>query len=340
MILAPPSSYRPSSRPSNSHMYPPGYEPPPPLRNPGATPGASSYGHALISVEGGLPTRRLVVSQLLLLTFLSGVTALICEVLWARRLEVILGYPGATPSLALATFGAAVAVGWGSLAAQRRARKPADPGPAAPLRAFAGLQAGVGVAVLASLPLLMLVREASLQLARAGVTGLTLSAASLGLAAFVLLPPSLLLGAAFASLAECLRLRLSTRRLAGLLGGVTALGGSLGSALAGWLLPVKPGISLALILTALLNLAMAEIARRLARSVKAETDRDWGSPRPSPTPGWGFRWPWGCPVGRPRLYWRVTREASDSASGPLTTPCTPCRRYFWRAWPWALWPGP
>src|SRR5687768_17449132 len=73
------------------------------------------------------------------LAFLSGIAALVYEVVWTRRLTFVFGASIHAVSAVLAAYMAGLALG--SLVVGRRADRPRQP-----LRVYAALEAGIGIA--------------------------------------------------------------------------------------------------------------------------------------------------------------------------------------------------
>src|SRR5262245_54576361 len=74
---------------------------------------------------------------LAILFFLSGAAALVYEVVWTRRLTLVLGVTAPAVSAVLATFMAGLALGGAMSGRILRGRRP--------LLAYAGLELGIGV---------------------------------------------------------------------------------------------------------------------------------------------------------------------------------------------------
>lgn len=191
---------------------------------------------------------------LALATFLSGVAALVYQVLWTRELGLVFGHTVAAVSTVLATFMAGLGLG-SALAAGRADRLT----PAGRPWVFAGLELGIAACGLA----FPLVREAApplgLLLQRAGDDAPALLAASrLLLSAALLLIPTLLMGATLPVLAARLAPAAArTGSAAGFLYAANAAGAVAGSLAAPLLLLPRLGVRGATAAAAVLNVAAA-----------------------------------------------------------------------------------
>ncbi len=209
-----------------------------------------------------------------ILFFVSGATGLVYEVLWTRRLTLVFGHSVLAASTVLAAYMGGL--GLGSLAGGRWA----DQAPQRFWRRYAGLEAGIAVSALLTLPLLHLVQQAYLALAGAGMEGLALQGVCLVLATVVLFPPTLMMGATLPVLARGLAGGLPEGRLVGLLYGLNTAGACLGAALAGyWMLPAL-GLRISLAAAALVNLFLAALAWRASQGLLPVPDRETGEPSP------------------------------------------------------------
>jgi spermidine synthase len=138
-----------------------------------------------MSSPGTAPER--VARALPLLVSVSGAAALVYESLWMRSFGLIFGGTTAAVAMVLAVFMGGLALG-SALAARHRAVHP--------LRAYGRVELAVGAAALLTLPLLRSLPWAyGVLVARWGLSGFAEQAGIAVLAALVLLPPTLLLGA-------------------------------------------------------------------------------------------------------------------------------------------------
>lgn len=228
---------------------------------------------------------RPVHSRPLALAFLlSGVSALICQVLWTRLLGLVLGNTVAAVSVVLAAFMAGLALGGygGGRLATRLQR---------PWRGYVLLECLIGLYVLITAALLPHLDALYLPLARdQGALGLNfwrflLSAAVVGVGAA-------LMGATLPLIA---RLYIQTREQIApafaFLYGLNTLGAVLGVVLAGyWLIPAW-GIREGLWAAAALNVAAALLVGWAARRVLAVPAPAMSLPEPSnPALLWLFAW--------------------------------------------------
>jgi len=222
------------------------------------------------------------VALLAVLFFLSGATGLIYEVLWTRRLTLVFGHSMIAASTVLAAYMGGL--GLGSLAGGRWA----DRAPERYLSRYALLEAGIGLAALLTLPLLSLVRQLHLLLARAGTGELPLTLASLGLSALVLFPPTLMMGATLPVLARGLARVLPEGRLVGLLYGLNTVGACLGAALAGYLLLPTIGLTASVLLSALANFGLAGLAAQASRRPVPLLEPAVSGQEPPPASPWAI----------------------------------------------------
>ncbi|HEY7509962.1 MAG TPA: spermidine synthase, partial [Vicinamibacteria bacterium] len=126
--------------------------------------------------------------RLTVLVGVSGASALVYQSLWLRSFGLVFGNTTDAVSLVLATFMGGLALG-GMLAARRPARDP--------LRAYAHVEMAIGATALLTVPLLRLLPLAyAAAAARFGLAGVADVMAQAGAAAVVLLPTTVLMGAA------------------------------------------------------------------------------------------------------------------------------------------------
>ena len=139
--------------------------------------------------------------------FITGAAALVYEVLWMRRFTVALGATAPATAATLSALFLGLALGsalFGSVAA--RARRP--------LRLFAWLEAGVGIAALGVEPLLAAMEPLVAQSAAGGGSAL---AARMAAAMVAILPPAILMGGTLPALAQAID---GSHGSAGVTGGV------------------------------------------------------------------------------------------------------------------------
>lgn len=197
------------------------------------------------------------------LFFLSGMTGLIYEILWTRRLSLIFGHSVLAVSTVLTAYMAGLALGswaggrWGDRQARHRA-------PGWFIRAYGVLEAGIGIWALLSLPLLAGVEKIYLGLSGQGWQGHQLYLVILVVSVVVMLPPTLAMGATLPLVANLFR---ETERSLGLnlsrLYATNTLGAMTGAALAGFLLLPWLGLKAAVLGTAVLNILIGLFSLRL-----------------------------------------------------------------------------
>jgi spermidine synthase len=197
---------------------------------------------------------------LLLLVALSGAAALVYESLWMRSFGLIFGGTTSAAAMVLAVFMGGLALGSALVA-----RRPASH----PLRAYARVELATGAAALLTLPLLRALPWAyGALVARTGLTGLPEHLGLALLAALVLLPPTVLLGATVPLAVEFLA-RAGTEVHAGFgrLYLLNTLGGALGVALAPLVVVPALGVQGTLVAAAATSLFVGSVARRLSLEV-------------------------------------------------------------------------
>ncbi len=201
--------------------------------------------------------------------FVSGAAGLAYEVLWSRHLALLFGANAEAVGLVLAVFMAGLGLGsraFGGLADRVRA----------PLRLYAGLEAGIGLFALATGPLLSGVERAFPALASALGGGAAAAAASKAfLAALVLFPPAFLMGGTLPALSRALAgdgTRAS--RLVPLLYAVNLAGAVLGAAATGFWFVEHAGLAATMRLAAAADLAVSAAAFAAARRVAPAPARE------------------------------------------------------------------
>jgi len=189
---------------------------------------------------------------LLLLFFLSGVSALVYQVLWMRLLALVFGVTVHAASTVLAAFMAGLALG--STAAGRLADRVRRP-----LLAFAAAEAGVAVAALAT-PLALAGVEALYVRLHGILDGwpIVVGLVRFGLSFAVLVVPTTLMGATLPLVVKSALARGSIPgRQVSLLYAANTAGAVSGALVAGiWLIP-QLGISWAFRIAAIVNLLVA-----------------------------------------------------------------------------------
>ena len=217
--------------------------------------------------------RRLHVQLLLLLAFISGTAALIYEVLWFQLLELVIGSSPVSLGILLATFMGGTCLG--SLFFPRMISKQRNP-----LRVYALIELGIAVAAVLAFLLLPLVGNIYVAWGGEGLRGLLLRGS---IAAFFLLPPTLLMGATLPALARCLEPTEDGSSL-GFLYGSNLLGAVAGSLLSAFYLLRNYDVTIATIAAALLNAAAAALSLALAvRSSPASHENETPTTAPPST---------------------------------------------------------
>ena len=204
----------------------------------------------------------------LVLTFLSGFSALVYEVLWLKELGLIFGSAAHATSAALAVFFLGLAVGnefWG----RRSAR-------AAPLRLYVWLELGVALSALLYFGLYRVYQWIYAPLYSAfGDNTVVFVAAKLVLALAILFPPSFLMGGTLPVLAQHLvRHPTELGRKGSLLYAVNTLGAAAGAVAAGFFLPLALGFRTTYVAAMALNVVIAAVAWRLSRDEASPTESE------------------------------------------------------------------
>ncbi|HEY7922666.1 MAG TPA: hypothetical protein VII62_05750, partial [Vicinamibacteria bacterium] len=195
---------------------------------------------------------------LMVLVALSGMAALVYESLWMRSFGLIFGGTTQAVAMVLAVYMAGLATG-SALVSRRRV--------ADPLLAYAKLELLTGGTALLTLPLLRGLPWAyGLLVARLGLTGFAESVGIAILAACVLLPPTILLGATVPLAVEYLaRSGRGAHQGFARLYLLNTLGGAAGVALAPFVLVPALGVRGTLVAAAAVSLLIGSVARRWAR---------------------------------------------------------------------------
>ena len=191
--------------------------------------------------------------------FLSGMTGLIYEVLWTRRLTLTFGHTVLAVSTVLTAFMAGLALGsyvGGAWSDRRRARSGASF-----LRSYGILELVIGGWAMLSLPLLGVVEGLYLRLATSGVEGPPLFLACFVLSVAILLPPTTAMGATLPIISQFFVRSMSDlgEKLSKLYG-INTLGAVLGAALAGYLLLPSLGLTASVMIAACINLGIGAAA--------------------------------------------------------------------------------
>jgi spermidine synthase len=203
-----------------------------------------------------LLTRRLF---LYLLFFLSGLTSLVYQILWTRRLTLILGHSVLAVSSVVAVTMAGLALG-AFLAGRYQ-----PPERRAYIVLYAQLEAAIGLWALFSFGFLFFIDQLYLTAASWGLAGSPLYLVGLGGSALVLLPPTAAMGATLPLLTGALiDQTLQPGHLVSRLYGINTLGAFCGASLAGFALLPLLGSRVSLASAALLNLLLGFAAYQSA----------------------------------------------------------------------------
>ena len=216
----------------------------------------------------------------IILFFLSGMTGLVYEVLWTRRLGLVFGHTVVAVSTVLACFMAGL--GLGSWLGGKKADEAASAGDTKFLRIYGMLEMAIGFWALLSIPLLNAVESGYLKLAHSDVGTFSLYIASLVGAMLVLLPPTTAMGATLPVMSRLLVLeRRDVGSLLSRLYGFNTLGALFGAGLAGFLLIPHLGSFLSICLTAALNCALGLTAFSLAGREQSLAEDDSNPDEPN-----------------------------------------------------------
>jgi spermidine synthase len=195
----------------------------------------------------------------LLLSFASGVAALIYEVVWFQLLELVVGSTAVSLGVILATFMGGMCIG--SLLLPRLVSARSHP-----LRVYALLELGIGVFGILALHLIPSVGSVYTAWSGYGVNGFLLRGV---LAAVCLLPPTLLMGATLPALARQAEGSNYSVSWLGFLYGANIAGAVFGCLLSGFYLLREYDVSTATYVAVAINVGTAAIALAFARSKTA-----------------------------------------------------------------------
>lgn len=216
--------------------------------------------------------RRAVASTLL---FLSGLTGLVYELAWSKRLANVLGNSGQAHAVVLATFMGGLALGafvFGRAA--DRARRP--------LALYGALELGVGVYAVCFPWFLGALERVYLELAPS-LSGAIKVGARLLLASAALLPPTLLMGGSVPAMTKHLTRALgAARRELSLVYAVNSLGAAFGCLLAGMLLVPARGLLVTERSAAALNVVLALAALLLGARAPESAEVDGAADAAAP----------------------------------------------------------
>lgn len=208
------------------------------------------------------------------LFFFSGLTGLIYEILWTRRLNLVFGHSILAVSTVVTAYMGGLALG--SVLGGRWADRQLSRGQQARwfLATYGRLEGLVGIWAFLSLPLLGLVESLYLSMSARGVQGTTLYLVAFAASLLVLVPPTTAMGATL-PVVSCLYhsdtqgvgKNLSRLYSTNTFGAVT------GVALAGFgLLPIL-GLKFSVALAGLLNLAIAAVSLWVSRGLSGQLEK-------------------------------------------------------------------
>jgi spermidine synthase len=201
---------------------------------------------------------------MLLLSFGSGVAALIYEVVWFQLLELVIGSTTVSLGMLLATFMGGMCLG--SLMLPRLASAQRHP-----LRVYALIELGIGALGILVLHLVPLAGGAYTAWSGYGMKGFLLRGA---VAAACLLPPTLLMGATLPALARQIDTSESGVSWLGFFYGANIAGAVLGCLLAGFYLLRMYDVDAATYAAMAINLSMAGLAFAFAGVIPRKSDPD------------------------------------------------------------------
>lgn len=203
-----------------------------------------------------MPSSNRLLARSQVFFFFSGATGLIYQVLWTRRLTLTFGHTVLAVATVLTAFMAGLALG--SMVAGRWTDRPGERAGGYFLGVYGYLEGFIGVWALLTLPLLALAESFYIGLASSGVSGLQLQVACFAAAAVVLVPPTTAMGATVPILTRLLVTQPGEiGPILSRLYGLNTLGALLGAGLGGFLLLPTLGLTTSLVLTALVNGAIA-----------------------------------------------------------------------------------
>jgi spermidine synthase len=194
----------------------------------------------------------------LLLSFASGVAALIYEVVWFQLLELVVGSTAVSLGVILATFMGGMCIG--SLLLPRLASARSHP-----LRVYALLELGIGAFGILALHLIPSVGSVYTAWSGYGVSGFLLRGV---VAAVCLLPPTLLMGATLPALARQAEGSDYSVSWLGFLYGANIAGAVFGCLLSGFYLLREYDVGAATYVAVAINVGTAAIAGVFSRPIR------------------------------------------------------------------------
>ena len=207
-------------------------------------------------------TKPAAPGPLLALIFLaSGFAGLVYESIWTHYLQLFLGHAAYAQTLVLGIFMGGMAIGAAAVARY-------SPRIASPLRAYAAVEAAIGVLALVFHPVFTATTSAFFEFAfTRHLDGAAFAAAKWSLGALMILPQSILLGATFPlfTAAATRRAPQAAGRAVATLYFSNSLGGAIGALVSGFVLIPAAGLPGTIVTAGLVNLAIAGAVLALAR---------------------------------------------------------------------------
>lgn len=226
------------------------------------------------------PAGEGVLTPLLGLFVLSGVAALVYEVVWFQLLELVIGSSAISLGVLLATYMGGMCIGSVLLPRFTRARS------INPLRIYAFLELGIGVCALFVLGVVPLVSGLYSAIAGHGPFAVLIRAV---VCAICLLPPTILMGATLPAASRYATSTPNGVAWIGFLYGGNTIGAVFGSVLAGFYLLRVYDLTIATLAAVVINVVVGCVALLVARS-RAEVTYDAVDGRTSPSSRTGS-WP-------------------------------------------------
>ena len=207
------------------------------------------------------------------LFFFSGLTGLIYEILWTRRLNLVFGHSILSVSTVVTAYMGGLALG--SALGGRWADRQLAKGQQASwfLATYGRLEGLVGLWAFLSLPMLGLVESFYLAMAARGVQGISLYLIAFAASLLVLVPPTTAMGATL-PVVSCLYHSdaQGVGRNLSRLYSTNTFGAVVGVALAGFVLLPMVGLKLSVALAGLLNLTIAFASLWLCRGLRGQLE--------------------------------------------------------------------
>lgn len=214
---------------------------------------------AALSSPSAVPAARRHLPLLLALFVVSGLCALVYEVVWFQLLQNVVGSTAVSLGVVLATFMGGMCLG--SLALPRLVSPRRHP-----LRVYAAIELGIGIIGVLTLVFVPFVGRLYTALVGPTLGGVLMRGL---VCAICLLPPTMLMGATLPAVARWIQATPRGVSWMGLLYGANTVGAVFGGVLAGFYLLRAYDIATATMVAASLNLAIALVAWFVARRFAA-----------------------------------------------------------------------